>query len=237
MTTSRLASRLSRLTVDGSERRAASRKLPIAFNSSAGGSTSGRSSSAGAPVRRGRHGPGRRSGDSPTRRLNCALNEPRLEKPTAKQTSVTELAGAQQRFGALHPPGHQVLVRRLAERRLEAAAEVGRRHGRAAGERGDVEVLGVGAVDEVAHPEQVPRERDRRSGHGSSVPPVTNTFLDLIPDGWHRGARGRCRCPLRAGQGLMARRCCREPTDEEYGQREYGLQDPEGHNWYIATPT
>ena len=28
----------------------------------------------------------------------------------------------------------------------------------------------------------------------------------------------------------------REPTDEDYGQREYGLRDPEGHNWYIATP-
>jgi uncharacterized glyoxalase superfamily protein PhnB len=28
----------------------------------------------------------------------------------------------------------------------------------------------------------------------------------------------------------------REPEDEDYGQREYGLQDPEGHNWYIATP-
>lgn len=28
----------------------------------------------------------------------------------------------------------------------------------------------------------------------------------------------------------------REPTDEDYGQREYGVQDPEGHNWYIATP-
>jgi uncharacterized glyoxalase superfamily protein PhnB len=28
----------------------------------------------------------------------------------------------------------------------------------------------------------------------------------------------------------------REPTDEDYGQREYGLRDPEGHHWYIATP-
>jgi uncharacterized glyoxalase superfamily protein PhnB len=28
----------------------------------------------------------------------------------------------------------------------------------------------------------------------------------------------------------------REPTDEDYGQREYGLRDPEGHDWYIATP-
>ena len=28
----------------------------------------------------------------------------------------------------------------------------------------------------------------------------------------------------------------REPTDEDYGQREYGLRDLEGHDWYIATP-
>jgi MerR family transcriptional regulator, thiopeptide resistance regulator len=28
----------------------------------------------------------------------------------------------------------------------------------------------------------------------------------------------------------------REPTDEEYGQREYGVLDPEGHPWYFATP-
>ena len=28
----------------------------------------------------------------------------------------------------------------------------------------------------------------------------------------------------------------REPTDEDYGQREHGLRDPEGHDWYIATP-
>jgi uncharacterized glyoxalase superfamily protein PhnB len=28
----------------------------------------------------------------------------------------------------------------------------------------------------------------------------------------------------------------REPTDEDYGQREYGVRNPEGHSWYIATP-
>jgi uncharacterized glyoxalase superfamily protein PhnB len=28
----------------------------------------------------------------------------------------------------------------------------------------------------------------------------------------------------------------RAPTDEDYGQREYGLRDCEGHEWYIATP-
>jgi uncharacterized glyoxalase superfamily protein PhnB len=29
----------------------------------------------------------------------------------------------------------------------------------------------------------------------------------------------------------------REPTDEDYGQREYGVRDPEGHSWYVATPS
>jgi uncharacterized glyoxalase superfamily protein PhnB len=28
----------------------------------------------------------------------------------------------------------------------------------------------------------------------------------------------------------------RPPTDEDYGQREYGLRDCEGHDWYVATP-
>jgi uncharacterized glyoxalase superfamily protein PhnB len=27
------------------------------------------------------------------------------------------------------------------------------------------------------------------------------------------------------------------PRDQEYGQREYGVRDPEGHLWWIATPT
>ena len=27
------------------------------------------------------------------------------------------------------------------------------------------------------------------------------------------------------------------PRDEDYGQREYGIRDPEGHLWWIATPT
>jgi MerR family transcriptional regulator, thiopeptide resistance regulator len=27
------------------------------------------------------------------------------------------------------------------------------------------------------------------------------------------------------------------PTDQDYGQREYGVRDPEGHLWWIATPT
>lgn len=27
-----------------------------------------------------------------------------------------------------------------------------------------------------------------------------------------------------------------EPTNQEYGQREYGVRDPEGHSWWFATP-
>jgi len=26
-----------------------------------------------------------------------------------------------------------------------------------------------------------------------------------------------------------------EPTDQDYGQREYGARDPEGHRWWFAT--
>jgi uncharacterized glyoxalase superfamily protein PhnB len=36
----------------------------------------------------------------------------------------------------------------------------------------------------------------------------------------------------RAGATIL-----REPTDQPYGQREYGVRDPDGHNWWIATPT
>jgi len=28
-----------------------------------------------------------------------------------------------------------------------------------------------------------------------------------------------------------------EPADQDYGQREFGVRDPEGHLWWIATPT
>ena len=27
------------------------------------------------------------------------------------------------------------------------------------------------------------------------------------------------------------------PTDQPYGQREYGVRDPDGHSWWFATPT
>jgi len=27
-----------------------------------------------------------------------------------------------------------------------------------------------------------------------------------------------------------------EPTDQPYGQREYGVRDAEGHRWWFASP-
>jgi uncharacterized glyoxalase superfamily protein PhnB len=39
-----------------------------------------------------------------------------------------------------------------------------------------------------------------------------------------------------AGARSAGAQILREPTDEDYGQREYGVRDPEGHDWYIATP-
>lgn len=35
-----------------------------------------------------------------------------------------------------------------------------------------------------------------------------------------------------AGAELMS-----APRDQEYGQREYGARDPDGHQWWFATPT
>jgi uncharacterized glyoxalase superfamily protein PhnB len=36
----------------------------------------------------------------------------------------------------------------------------------------------------------------------------------------------------RAGATILS-----EPTDQPYGQREYAVRDPDGHSWWIATPT
>ncbi|HSK93691.1 MAG TPA: VOC family protein [Candidatus Angelobacter sp.] len=48
-----------------------------------------------------------------------------------------------------------------------------------------------------------------------------------IPDVDERFARVRA-----AGAEILS-----EPADQDYGQREFGIRDPEGHLWWIATPT
>jgi len=80
---------------------------------------------------------------------NAVLNDPRLWKPTSRQISDAEVGVAEQFLRALDPACEDVLVRRLAERLLEPAAEVVRRDVRPVGERDDVERFGIGTVDEV----------------------------------------------------------------------------------------
>jgi len=43
-------------------------------------------------------------------------------------------------------------------------------------------------------------------------------------DAHFRAARG-------AGATILS-----EPANQAYGQREYGVRDPDGHTWWIATP-
>jgi len=82
--------------------------------------------------------------------------ERRRERAHAREPHVeadlrdAAVGGAQEVAGALEPAREQVLVGRLAEHAPEAAAEVARRHVRGAGERLEVERLGVPAVNEVA---------------------------------------------------------------------------------------
>ena len=66
-----------------------------------------------------------------------------------------EVAATQQRHRALDAPRHQVGVRRLAVGEPELAAEVPGRHVHAAGERLDVQRLGVLPVDPVANAAQL----------------------------------------------------------------------------------
>src|SRR5207249_10444537 len=63
---------------------------------------------------------------------------------------------AQQEHGALHAPALEVAVGRLAESGAKRADEVRLGDARDLGQGGDVEGLGVGAVDRVAGAEHAP---------------------------------------------------------------------------------
>src|SRR5215203_1292305 len=97
------------------------------------------------------------------RALADQLGEPRAERPQRcvadreADLGDAEVATTQQRHRALDAPRHEVAVRRLAVGAPELAAEVPGRHVRAAGERLDVQRLGVLPVDPVADAAQ-PRE-------------------------------------------------------------------------------
>ena len=98
------------------------------------------------------------------------VNEPTLDQPDGEADLGHGAVGvAQQRGGPLEPAGQQVLVRRLAERAPELAAEVRGRRAGGAGEVGDGERLEVAAVGQVLGPQ----EMTNRRSHGTSLADVT----------------------------------------------------------------
>src|ERR1700710_1632703 len=80
----------------------------------------------------------------------CAEGAQRRAADREADLGDAEVAATQQRHRALDASRHQVAVRRLAVGELELAAEVSRRHVRVAGERLDVQRLGVLAVHPIA---------------------------------------------------------------------------------------
>jgi hypothetical protein len=79
----------------------------------------------------------------------------------------------QERRGALEAARQQVLVRRLAERPPELAAEVRRREVRDPCERGHVERLAVARVDEILRPQEVPSRWNRRAHRAADATRAT----------------------------------------------------------------
>jgi MerR family transcriptional regulator, thiopeptide resistance regulator len=59
-----------------------------------------------------------------------------------------------------------------------------------------------------------------------SLPAASSGLVVYVEDVDAHAARARSR-----GAQLES-----EPKDMPYGQREYGVRDPEGHRWWFATP-
>ena len=74
------------------------------------------------------------------------------------------------------------------------------------------------------------RIRLHAAASGQSTPNQTTVqtggIVVLVPDVEAHFAHAKSR-----GATILS-----EPTDQDYGQREYGVKDPEGHSWWIATP-
>jgi hypothetical protein len=108
-------------------------------------------------------------GDIPTSSVKRLLKVPSDEQPTLEaDLGDAEVAATQQRHRALDAPCHEVAVRRLAEGEPELAAEVPGRHVRVAGERLNVQRLGVLPIDPVTNAAQS-REVAQVLGRGGSA--------------------------------------------------------------------
>ena len=99
------------------------------------------------------------AGERPTERSQAA--EPGLEADVGDRA----IRRTQQEHRPLDPTPLQIAVRRLAEHGAERADEMGLGHDGDAGQRGNVERLGIGAVHRVAGPQHPPVGVLRRPAH------------------------------------------------------------------------
>lgn len=105
-------------------------------------------------------------------------------------------------------------MRRFPERSLEAPAEVGRRHGRAARKGGNVQLLRIRPVDQITHAQQMPGKWHSWAIHLSiiaqrrvlAVRPGTRAPLrDVAPPRPSPGSGAAQARPDRAAATLVAR--------------------------------
>ena len=108
----------------------------------------------------------------PTSSVKRLLNEPRLEKPTNMQISVTvRLAWRKQILGPLHPSPRQVLSRRLPIGVLEGSGEVELGEATLGGQPIEVQGLRELPVHEITSLAQVPDPFSGRHGRDSDSAP------------------------------------------------------------------
>jgi uncharacterized glyoxalase superfamily protein PhnB len=79
--------------------------------------------------------------------------------------------------------------------------------------------VGDGSIFYLGHP---PGENYRNPGHVG----VTSLVYVYVEDVDAHHARA-----TREGAKIIE-----EPGDQDYGDRRYGAEDPEGHQWFFATP-
>jgi hypothetical protein len=89
------------------------------------------------------------------------LKEPRLWKPTSRLTSDRETGAPQELLRAFDPTAPQVLMRRLAESRLEAAGKMRPGRMRLAGESWDVELSRILPVHQILRAAEMEIDRNR----------------------------------------------------------------------------
>lgn len=163
------------------------------------------------------------TGRCPVRaRIGLRVDEPRAGEPTGRKHEARYPQGVGAEFADVVPllacsdiaSEHDFLVTVLgfASAGLERAPDGTVVHGEV---RAGLHRIWLHRADEA---DNLVPPRLRRSAGGGIVIHVPDV------DAHHERVRA-------AGADILYK-----PRDQDYGQREYGVRDPEGHVWWIATP-